>query len=159
MSLIFCLAMPQRFSFRFRSSGFAGLSNTVTPWSLNHNLVFLAVWADALIGKRLWTTEQQTSFCFCNPDKTLLMFVVQEQHDKRNTSFDAHVQDPSVFIGFACTNSSFKLSLMFRHLCRCGDTQRHYPSIHRTLRSVCKHRQSRAKFLNYLLNGTNSACL
>ncbi len=46
-SLIFLLTIPHRFSMGFRSGKFAGLSSTVTPWSLNQLLVCLAVWAGA----------------------------------------------------------------------------------------------------------------
>ncbi len=47
VSLIFLLTIPHRFSMGFRSGEFAGLSSTVTPWSLNQLLVPLAVWAGA----------------------------------------------------------------------------------------------------------------
>ncbi len=45
--LIFLLTIPHRFSMRFRSGEFAGQSSTPTPWSFNHLLVHLAVWAGA----------------------------------------------------------------------------------------------------------------
>ncbi len=43
--LIFLLTIPHRFSMGFRSGEFAGQSSTPTPWSFNHLLVLLAVWA------------------------------------------------------------------------------------------------------------------
>ncbi len=45
--LIFLLTIPHRFSMGFRSGEFAGQSSTSTPWSFNHLLVLLAVWASA----------------------------------------------------------------------------------------------------------------
>ncbi len=45
--LIFLLAIPHRFSMRFRCGEFAGQSSTPTPWSFNQLLVLLAVWAGA----------------------------------------------------------------------------------------------------------------
>ncbi len=45
--LIFLLTIPRRFSMGFRSGEFAGQSSTVTPWSFNQLLVFLALWAGA----------------------------------------------------------------------------------------------------------------
>ncbi len=43
----FPLDNTHRYSIGFRSGEFAGQSSTPTPWSFNHLLVLLAVWAGA----------------------------------------------------------------------------------------------------------------
>ena len=71
LSLIFFLTIPHRFSMGFRSGEFAGQSSTPIPWSFYKT-------------------------CFWQCGQCLMLSVVQEWLNKRNTTTAAKFPDTSV---------------------------------------------------------------